>query len=227
MNKFELNIKPFGKEAILIEWPNRIDEKILDDIICFTKSILIIEKSKLNNYTPGYNSLLLHYVSLIDFGEKKHFLMDLYNSQKQVTKYNPNTWHIPVCYDEEFGVDLPLFSNQGLTKKEVIHLHTSNCYRVFMIGFLPGFLYLGGLDPKLHMDRKAKPRLSIPKGSVAIGGEQTGIYPMASPGGWQIIGRTPLSLFDLNAEETTPIRQGDKIQFYAVDHDTYLNLVSD
>lgn len=227
MSKFDIHVKPFGKEAILIEWPFRIDEKILNDIISFKKSILTIEESKLNNYTSGYNSLLLHYKSIIDFREKKEFVIGLYNSHNVLNKYTPNIWHIPVCYDQEFGIDLSIFSELGLTKREVIHLHTSNSYRVFMIGFLPGFLYLGGLHPKLHMDRRAKPRLNIPKGSVAIGGEQTGIYPMSSPGGWQIIGRTPLSLFDLHAKDPTPIRQGDYIQFYPVDHDTYLNLSSD
>ncbi len=95
-----------------------------------------------------------------------------------------------------------------------------------MIGFLPGFLYLGGLPKQLHMNRKEKPRLHVAKGSVAIGGEQTGIYPMASPGGWQIIGRTPLTLFDLSLDNPTPIKQGDNIQFYAIDLETYQHLSS-
>ena len=96
-----------------------------------------------------------------------------------------------------------------------------------MIGFLPGFLYLGGLPKDLIMDRKDTPRSHVPKGSVAIGGEQTGIYPVDSPGGWQIIGRTPLSLFDIKKDDPTPIRQGDKVQFYSIDLETYQNLSSD
>lgn len=226
MNKFDLHIKPLGNQAILIEWPNKIQDAILDDIIHFTNSILNLEKGYLTNYTPGYNSLLLQYKSTINFDQKKQMLTKLYPTQEVMDIFIPKCWNIPVCYDEKFGLDLPLFENHGLTQKEVIQLHTSATYRVYMIGFLPGFLYLGGLPQNLHMHRKDTPRMNIPKGSVAIGGEQTGIYPMTSPGGWQIIGRTPLTLFNLNSDEPIQIRQGDKIQFYAIDMITYQNLSS-
>lgn len=226
MPRFKIEIKPFGKKALLIEWPNRIDDTILDDIIQFTSTVLQHEDAHLINHTSGYNSLVLQYDSTLDFNKKKQSLQDIYDTQKEVNNYTAKTWHIPVCYHEDFGIDLPLFADQGLSQSEFIALHTSTPFRVFMIGFLPGFLYLGGLPQQLHMNRKEKPRLHVTKGSVAIGGEQTGIYPMTSPGGWQIIGRTPLTLFDLSLDKPTPIQQGDNIQFYAIDIGTYQNLSS-
>jgi len=226
MSRFQIDIKPFGKRAILIEWPNKIEDEILDDIIQFSELILTRDNNELINHTKGYNSLLLQYNSNIDFKHKKELLLDLYKSSYKTQQKPPKCWHIPVCYDEEFGLDLPLFENQGLDQADVIALHTQSRFRIYMIGFLPGFLYLGGLPKALHMNRKDTPRLNIPKGSVAIGGEQTGIYPMSSPGGWQIIGRTPLTLFDLNKNEPTPIKHGDFVQFYSIDMKTYQNLSS-
>ncbi len=227
MPRFDIEIKAFGNRAILIEWPNKIDEEILDDIIRFTPLAVASEKDELINYTPGYNSLLLEYNKVLDdFENKRQLLTKIYESPRAQRSDAFNTWHIPVCYEEEFGVDLPVFAENGLSKEQVVNLHTLKPLRVFMIGFLPGFLYLGGMPEALNMDRKAKPRLKVSKGAVAIGGKQTGIYPMESPGGWQIIGRTPLSLFDLSHEQPTPIRQGDKIQFYEIDLKTYQILSS-
>ena len=226
MDKFDITFKAFGDQAILIEWPNRIDENILDDIIIFLKCILSLEKRGLNNYMSGYNSILLRYKSTIDTNQKEQYLLSLYQSIERKNQYRPKSWHIPVCYEENFGFDLFSFVNRGMTIEDVVSLHTSKPFRVFMIGFLPGFFYLGGLPPELHMQRKENPRPHIPKGSIAIGGEQTGVYPLESPGGWNIIGRTPLTLFDLNKKEPTPIRQGDYIHFYAIDNDVFQDLSS-
>lgn len=225
MNRFELTFKAFGEYAILIEWPNRIDENILDDVIQLTQLIKGEEGKILVNYTPGYNSLLLQYNSTIDINQKIHSLQKRYTSIKYRIAYTQKSWNIPVCYEEEYGFDLSNFSRRGLTYKDVIDLHTSKPYRVYMIGFLPGFLYLGGLPAALHMERKENPVLKIPKGSIAIGGEQTGIYPIESPGGWHIIGRTPISLFDLSKKDPMPIKQGDYIHFYAIDKVMFQNLL--
>ena len=125
MSKSDINIKPLGKQAILIEWPKKVDDQILDEIIQFTSSIVSIEKKDLTNYTPGYNSLLLQYSSDIDFVAKRTLIYDLYNSHKEIQNSTANEWHIPVCYDDSFGLDLSLFSNKGLSKSEIIQLHTS------------------------------------------------------------------------------------------------------
>ena len=122
--------------------------------------------------------------------------------------------HIPVCYEGEFGEDLSeVLDYTGLTIDEVISLHTSPNYTVFAIGFLPGFPYLGGLPPELAVPRRSKPRLRVPKGAVGIGGTQTGIYPIESPGGWNLIGRTPLDLYDPNRAHPFLIQAGDQLTF--------------
>ena len=122
---------------------------------------------------------------------------------------------IPVCYGGDYGPDLAFVAQHaGLSEREVIRRHTAPKYRIYMLGFLPGFPYLGGLDPALFTPRLQNPRTAIPAGSVGIGGQQTGIYPVASPGGWQLIGRTPLKLFDPDR----PLRYaaGDRIRFAAI-----------
>ena len=121
---------------------------------------------------------------------------------------------IPVCYEEEFGIDLSkVVDYTGLSAREVISLHTSPSYTVFAIGFLPGFPYLGGLPPELAVPRRSKPRLLVPKGAVGIGGTQTGIYPIESPGGWNLIGRTPLDLYDPNRPHPFLLQAGDQLTF--------------
>lgn len=129
---------------------------------------------------------------------------------------------VPVCYDERFSEDMPrIMAQKGLTREEVIALHTGTYYTVYMIGFLPGFPYLGDLPTALHMPRLAQPRLRVPKGTVGIGGTQTGIYPIESPGGWNIIGRTPLDLYSLQRAEPFLIQAGDQLSFRSITYDVY------
>jgi len=129
---------------------------------------------------------------------------------------------IPVCYGGESGPDLSFVAEHaGRKEREVIYIHSSRDYRIYMLGFLPGFPYLGGLDKRIHTPRLTAPRTKIPAGSVGIGGEQTGIYPMESPGGWQLIGRTPLKLFDVNGAEPPLYEAGDTIRFIPITSEEY------
>jgi 5-oxoprolinase (ATP-hydrolysing) subunit B len=121
---------------------------------------------------------------------------------------------IPVCYGGEFGPDLAdVATHTGLDPQEVVKRHAQAEYIVFFLGFQPGFAYLGGLDPSLHTPRRAAPRIQVPAGAVGIGGAQTGVYPAASPGGWQLIGRTELSLFDPGRTPPTLLQPGDRVRF--------------
>ena len=121
---------------------------------------------------------------------------------------------IPVCYDPSLGIDLPWVSSHlNLSVDEIISLHTSVAYRVYMIGFIPGFPYMGTLPKQLEVPRKQTPSLKIPMGSVAIAGKQTGIYPAEVPGGWQVIGRTPLKMFDPSTSPCSFLNAGDLVQF--------------
>ena len=141
---------------------------------------------------------------------------------------NTRTIEIPVCYDPLFSEDLPrICDHTGLTREEVITFHTGTSYKVYMIGFLPGFPYLGELPEVLHVPRLEKPRLSVSKGTVGIGGTQTGIYPIESPGGWNIIGRTPLDLYCLKRVDPFLIRAGDQLKFRSISLETFYKMKED
>lgn len=134
--------------------------------------------------------------------------------ESEVLLAEPRQVEIPVVYGGAGGPDLAEVARAAdLTSQQVVELHSSADYVVYFIGFQPGFPYLGGLDERLHTPRRAEPRLVVPGGSVGIGGSQTGIYPLAAPGGWQLIGHTPLSLFDPQQQPPTLLRPGDSVRF--------------
>ncbi|ALI98706.1 5-oxoprolinase subunit PxpB [Rufibacter tibetensis] len=134
----------------------------------------------------------------------------------------PQIKEISVVYGGEFGPDLAFVAQHtGLSLEEVISLHTQTEYLVYMIGFAPGFPYLGGMDPRIAAPRKEVPRKVIPAGSVGIAGPQTGVYPMETPGGWQLIGRTPLTLFDPNREVPSLLQMGDVVRFVPISKETF------
>lgn len=139
-----------------------------------------------------------------------------------------NVIHIPVLYNLEMGPDLEeVASYNNLTIEEVVQIHTTNEYLVYMLGFMPGFPFLGGLDERIHTPRRSEPRVKINAGSVGIANNQTGLYPSDSPGGWQIIGRTPLKVFDQYSEPMTLYEAGDYIKFYSIDETTYNQIESE
>lgn len=214
---FELSYKRFGAYSILIEWPSIISETVLQDVLNFKVKIQSLEIEKLVQITNAYNSLLINYDYGFDFDNQILILKGVYNSSKRQIKNNVKLWRIPVCYEAVFGIDLDTISlENNLSKEEIIKRHSQTIYTVYFIGFLPGFLYLGGLDASLSIPRKAAPRLKIDKGAVAIGGSQTGVYPNASPGGWNIIGNSPINFFDVSKTEPCFAKAGDKIEFYPV-----------
>ena len=132
---------------------------------------------------------------------------------------------IPVCYDLSVSPDLVSLAEQHqLTPEEVIQIHTGRSYHVFMIGFLPGFAYMGTIDEKINTPRRSTPRTLVPAGSVGIAGEQTGIYPFDSPGGWQLIGQTPVQMFSAAKEKPCHLQPGDEVQFYAISLSEFKNL---
>ncbi|MBL0883232.1 MAG: 5-oxoprolinase subunit PxpB [Chitinophagaceae bacterium] len=131
---------------------------------------------------------------------------------------------IPVCYEADCAPDLAsLAAIKGITAGELIQFHSSITYRVFMNGFLPGFAYMGKVHEKINAPRLSSPRQKVPAGSVGIAGDQTGIYPMESPGGWQLIGQTPVSLFDTNAIQPCLLEPGDQVQFYPISWHAFQN----
>lgn len=223
---YELKYKSYGEFSILIEWEASIDTSVIRDINVFKANILKKEAKVLQDCIIGYHSLLIVYKNKLEEVHKKiSFLKDIYmHKKKEISTYD-YIWKIPVCYDVKYGIDLLDISEKTkLSKEEIIQLHTHNTYTVYFIGFLPGFLYLGGLHKKLFFDRKPTPRLKVPKGAVAIGGMQTGVYPQESAGGWNIIGNTPVSFFDITKETPCFASSGDQIQFTSVTKEVYLSI---
>ncbi len=228
MSAFRLTYKAYGKSAILIEWPSRIDKNILHDIVLFKNKIIQNNTKQIVDVINTYCTLTVIYHSAINIiYDDVLALKALYQEEISLEIVKNYRWEIPVCYDKKFGIDLEeLEEENDLTHNQIINLHSASIYTVYFIGFVPGFLYLGGLDKKLHIPRKSNPRLRVEKGAVAIGGGQTGIYPAISAGGWHIIGNTPVSTFNSKLEEPCFAKSGDEIKFMPIDMGTYRQMES-
>jgi inhibitor of KinA len=219
MSNPPFTIKPFGDSALLLEWPQKVDTDILMDILGFREYLLahhLLEPTW--ELVPVYHSLTLinrdpetSVRALIQALPQWYSLRP--GNHSPVTRF----WELPVCYDLLFAPDLLEVSEKlGMDPQEVIEAHTAQPYRVYGIGFLPGFLYLGGVPEILKLPRRDEPRLHVEKGSVGLAGAQTGIYPQESPGGWHIIGNCPVPLFTADKNPPCVVAPGDQIRFIAV-----------
>jgi len=218
LKDFQLTYHRFSERSILVQWPQKIDKNVLDDVLLFKNHLLNLNTKQILQINNAYNSILVIYDTTIDnINDEYLTLKSQYSNRFKLNKPDLKLWKIPVCYDEEFGIDLQEMAHQKqCAKQDVIQLHSEAIYTVFFNGFLPGFLYLGGLDERLFFPRKNSPRLQVKKGSVAIGNNQTGIYPNSSPAGWNIIGNSPLDFFDVNSSTPCFANPGDKIQFVPI-----------
>lgn len=219
-------IKPMGDRAILIDFEPEINEIILEKLLNIKEIIeneLLKEKIEVIN---TYHSLLIIYPSTIENLYDKILTFRSLVSEANIAKnFNSQIHHVPVCYDEEFGLDLELIAkDKKIEISDIITLHTAPIYTIYFIGFLPGFLYLGGLDNRLEISRRSSPRMKVEKGAVGIGEKQTGIYPKSSPGGWQIIGNSPLLFFDKNTIPPCVFSPGDKVKFHSVSKSEYFQI---
>jgi inhibitor of KinA len=178
---------------------------------------------RIRNLHPAYASISVDFDPLrMSHEEAASLLENLAVPEKTQYQRPVNIVTIPVCYDLEFGPDLEDIANHAkIPAREVIRLHSSATYRVHFLGFTPGFAYLGGLPEVLHMPRLSRPRTQVPAGTVAIAGSQAGVYPVDSPGGWQLIGRTPMRVFDPNATRPALLGPGDLVKFSAIDRATF------
>ncbi len=218
-----MTYRPYGNHAVLIEWPSEIDKNTLKDVIFFKNKILKNNSKVIVDVINTYNSITVIYITTIKniYNEilALKLIFESSLSQFEIKNYH---WKIPVCYDLKFGLDLKEISSKNeIDIEAIISLHSAAIYTVYFIGFLPGFLYLGGLDKRLNFDRKPNPRLVIKKGSVGIGGSQTGIYPQNSAGGWNIIGKSPVSFFDSTKKEPCFAKSGDQVKFISVSLNEY------
>lgn len=226
MGTFNLTYKAFGERSILVEWPQKIDEFIQKDVLNFKNEITKNKPKLIVEIINAYCSLTIKYISTIEnINDEISYLKRRYSACSKSQNTDFKLWHIPVCYEREFAPDLTVFSKlKNITIEVIIDRHTKPKYLVNFIGFLPGFLYLSGLDSSLEIPRKSTPEMTVKKGSVGIGGMQTGIYPMDSPGGWYVIGNSPLNFFDVTKNEPCFAKPGDCLKFYSISKIRHLEI---
>ena len=212
-----------GDSSILLQFGNTIDPAINRKIAA---TVQLMREQHINGVTdviPALCFLLINYdPRVISYEQIKRRMEALVKIDVTAGDTRKRVFEIPVCYGGEYGPDIRnIADHAGLSVEEVIQIHTSRDYLIYMLGFLPGFTYLGGLDERIHTPRLANPRIRIPAGSVGIGGSQTGIYPMDSPGGWQLMGMTPVKTYDPDREVPILVEAGDYIRFVAIDEDEF------
>ena len=215
---FQINFH--GDSTLVIEFGKDIDvytNKLVQFVFSKTEKRLY-KNLFIKDIYPTYKSLVINYDNLaIDYQALKKKIESLVfeiivNYDKNVS--NDKVLEIPVKYGGEFGPDLKIMSKKlNISEESIINIHSSAIYRIYMIGFMPGFPYLGGLDERISFPRLSTPRIKVPAGSVGIAGKQTGIYPFESPGGWNIIGRTELSLFDVDANPPSLLSNFSQLRF--------------
>ena len=211
------DIRLFGEHAVLITWEAEINLKIHKSVLLVEHSIRTQFPDEIIETVPSYHAIAIYlkpHIEGVKFIETiKEELVIVADGIKEACSLIT----IPVCYDASIALDIvEVCSHCKIAMKELIKLHTAPTYTAYFLGFLPGFPYLGGLDSRLETPRLKAPREKVPKGSVAIGGKQTGIYPSNSPGGWNIIGNTPISLFDIKREAPSMLLPGDSVRFRAI-----------
>ncbi|GKZ03711.1 5-oxoprolinase subunit PxpB [Paraclostridium bifermentans] len=213
-----------GDKAIVVEFGDIIDEDINRKVINLMKNI---ESSSLINsiyeMIPTYRSLMIIYNPLkITFNDLINSVKNIECNLKVLDKREKNIIKIPVLYGNDYGPDIDTVAKHNrLSIEEVIRLHSEAEYLVYMLGFTPGFTYLGGMNNKLETPRLDNPRVKIPEGSVGIAGKQTGVYPIESPGGWQLIGRTPIKLYNPKRENPILLKAGDYVKFTPITKDEF------
>ena len=222
----DFTIEPLGESVLLLRFGDSIDAALNARVHAAADTLRRVELPGLLDLVPAYATLALHYDTAFWVGRNgdtawQHLagaLRAVFAAPLQADTGAARQIEIPVCYGGDFGPDLAAVAHHsGLEPEQVIARHAAADYRVAMLGFAPGFAYLLGLDSVLEVPRRADPRTRVPRGSVAIGGMQTGIYPADLPGGWQLIGRTPLALFDAGAESPCLLAPGDQVRLRAVD----------
>jgi KipI family sensor histidine kinase inhibitor len=206
---------PLGDSAMLVQWGNDMDFKVNQRVHALANLIEASPMDGVIETVPAYATLLVHYDPLVvSFAKVRDFLREKLSQAEAAVARSPKRVEVPVRYGGERGVDLETVARHlRLRVEEVIRLHSDRTYTVFMMGFTPGFPYMGKLDDALVVPRLETPRTRVPAGTVAIAGWQTGIYPLDSPGGWRLIGWTPLTLFDPRSDSPFLFAPGDQVKF--------------
>ena len=214
---------PAGDSALVIELGDEIHPDINQKIRALVLTLQERNILGIKEYVPTYRSLMLLYDPTTILYHELVEKVKCVESQLEMSAFSePRIIEIPVVYGKDFGPDIGFVAEHNtLSEEDIIALHTGRDYLVYMLGFTPGFCYLGGMSERLETPRLSIPRTRIPAGSVGIAGKQTGVYPIDSPGGWQLIGRTPLCLFDPHRDPAVLITAGDYVRFSQIDEHEY------
>ncbi len=212
-----------GDRSLLAVYGTGVDQAVNGKVRRMAALVTNQKRTGIDAVVPSYCSLSVHYNPLkIGYSELKDVLWALENELDMADIPEPRIVEIPVCYGETFGQDIDFVAqHNGISVEDVVKIHTGTAYHIFAIGFAPGFCYLGGLNSRLHTPRLETPRVRVAAGSVGIAGAQTGVYPLASPGGWRLIGRTPLRLFAPERPQPILYQAGDSIRFRSVPADEF------
>ena len=222
MKEFNWKHKLLGDHAMVFYLPEKMDTVTSFEIKCFNDFIVAKQLQVIKDVIPSYHTLTLIYdIELLKepLAFANNLMQDYLNQHEPIAENLPSKLiiEVPVCYDENLGIDLKKMSEVlHLNVADIIKIHTEKIYQVYCLGFMPGFAYMGDVPLKIQMPRHFAPRNKVFAGSVGIAGAQTGIYPMNSPGGWQIIGRTPLKIFDKAPEILSKFKMGDSVKFYPI-----------
>ena len=221
-----IKILTAGDASLLVEFGKEINPEINRKIAATVQLMREQHIEGVVDVIPSFCALLINYdPRVIGYEEIKSRIKDLLRIEIKAGAERKKIFEIPVCYGGEFGPDIATIAEHaGLTEQEVIDIHSSRDYLIYMLGFLPGFCYLGGLDERIFTPRLASPRIKIDAGSVGIGGSQTGIYPLDSPGGWQLMGKTPVKTYDPDREVPILVEAGDYIRFVPIDEEEFYRI---
>lgn len=217
-----MRVVPASDSSLLVVLGDVMSLENHERVMSLFRALQRLNHPRIRNLHPACASILIDFDSLRLSHEEAASLIENLAGEESSQYDATNIVTIPVCYDMEFAPDLQVVANLAkIPTHEVIRLHSSATYRVHFLGFTPGFAYLGGLPETLYSPRLATPRKYVPAGSVAIAGSQAGIYPVDSPGGWRLIGRTPVRIFDPDATQPTRLKPGDQVEFSAIDRATF------
>lgn len=218
-----VRIVPAGDSALVVEFEERIDPAVNARAIALADVIQASGIAGIRDVVPTFRSVAVYFDPLrVDYDTLLALLERSVEAAPAVTAAPPAVVRVPVCYGGELGPDLAeVAAFARASEDEVVRLHAATTYRVFMLGFVAGFAYLGTVDPRIAMPRQSTPRVRVPLGSVGIAGVQTGVYPAETPGGWRLIGRTPVKPFDPHRSAPFLMKAGDSVQFYAISRAEY------
>lgn len=215
-----------GDSAMVVEFGKTIEDELNRKVHAMSCWIEAKEIPGVTEVIPTFRSLMVCYdYHVIKFARLKEILEQFDTALSDTEKSIKKIRKVPCCYGARFGVDLADMEKiTGIDRDEIIRIHSSVDYKIYMLGFLPGFVYLGGLDKRLEVPRLKTPRIKIQPGAVGIGGSQTGVYPIASPGGWRLIGGTPLDFYNPDREHPILCEAGEYIRFVPVNIDEYYDI---